>query len=169
MADDTDIEKALYDESSSKEEISSSFDVTDNVTIKPLTTESKKLITPSYKHAKLDIEDGILNCGGSSCSTLNTDDDLLTCRKCKTKWHYSCTGLPPYQIALFLSSGYRKFVCERCDNVLEELNFQCTKLSLIETRKLKNCEMNWRVSFKSSKVWKRHKEHLMISLRIKMD
>ena len=141
MADDTDIEKALYDESSSEEEISSSFDVTNNVTIKPLTTESKKLITPSYKRAKLDIEDGTLNCGGSSCSTLNTDDDLLTCGKCKTKWQYSCTGLPPYQIALFLSSGYRKFVCERCANVPEELKFQCTKLFLNtnkETQKLRN-------------------------------
>ena len=54
MADDTDIEKALYDESSSEEEISSSFDLTEDGTIQPPTTESKKLVTPSHKRARLD-------------------------------------------------------------------------------------------------------------------
>ena len=66
---------------------------------------------------------------------------MITCGKCKTKLHYSCTGLLPYQIALFLSSGYRKFVCERCANVPEELSLQCTKLILTtnkETQKLRN-------------------------------
>ena len=161
--------KKPYDESSSEEELSSSFDLTEDGTIQPPTTESKKLVTLSHKRARLDIEDGMLNCGASSCSTLNIDDGLLTCGKCKTKWHYSCTGLHPYQIALFLSSDYRKFVCERCTNVPEELSLQCTKPILTtnkETQKLRN---ELESKFQIIKSMETRKKLLMISLRIKMD
>ena len=43
---------------------------------------------------------------------------------CQRLVHYKCTHLPLYQLQLFLTTGYRKFVCINCVNIpkyLEEL------------------------------------------------
>ena len=49
------------------------------------------------------------------------DEKKLTCAKCKQKQHYYCTGLPTYQIRMFITKKYRSFVCINCIPVSEEL------------------------------------------------
>ena len=39
---------------------------------------------------------------------------MLECSKCKKLTHYSCTQLPPYQLSLFMQSGYRRYICSAC-------------------------------------------------------
>ena len=48
-------------------------------------------------------------------------ENKLTNAKCKQKQHYRCTGLPTYQIRMFLTKKYRSFVCINCIPVSEEL------------------------------------------------
>ena len=62
--------------------------------------------------------DEILVCTPSSCTN---DEDLykLECAECKRLVHYNCTQLPVFQIHLFLTKGYREFVCANCIDVPE--------------------------------------------------
>ena len=55
-------------------------------------------------------------CEAGSCVP---DDDQykLECKQCTKLFHYACTGLPTYQIAHFLHSGYRKYQCIKCTEV----------------------------------------------------
>lgn len=55
------------------------------------------------------------------------DDNMLLCTKCKSKYHYRCTALPAYQIAMFLTSRYRKFECEKCVDVSDTLLDKCRR------------------------------------------
>ena len=38
----------------------------------------------------------------------------LECAECKRLVHYGCTSLPTYQLQLFLTKRYRKFICCKC-------------------------------------------------------
>ena len=78
------------------------------------------------KVAKLDIENGLWNCSYIICSE-NDNNDMFVCRKCKNKWHYACTSLPDYQVALFLSKNYRNFVCTSCVEITEEIKMKVGK------------------------------------------
>ena len=52
------------------------------------------------------------------------DQHKVECKDCQRLVHYKCTHLPLYQLQLFLTTGYRKFVCINCVNIpkyLEEL------------------------------------------------
>ena len=49
------------------------------------------------------------------------------CSQCKSKFHYRCTDLPPYQIVRFKTQGYRKYICERCVDTPEDLPDKCRK------------------------------------------
>ena len=42
------------------------------------------------------------------------DEHKLECKQCKKLFHYSCAGVPVFQLSHFLTSGYRKFICKRC-------------------------------------------------------
>ena len=48
--------------------------------------------------------------------TCQIDDDThkLECNHCKKQVHYACAGLPIYQLALFLQTEYRRFICSQC-------------------------------------------------------
>ena len=63
--------------------------------------------------------------GRSGCTPYSClcDDDQykLECAECKRHVHYRCTRLPDYQIQLFLTKKYRKYVCENCIEVPEYL------------------------------------------------
>ena len=43
---------------------------------------------------------------------------MLECKKCKGRTHYACTYLPSYQLALFLQTGYRKWLCPNCVGII---------------------------------------------------
>ena len=64
--------------------------------------------------------DETLVCTPSGCTN---DEDLykLECAECKRLVHYICTQLPVFQIHLFLTKGYRKFVCANCVDVPQYL------------------------------------------------
>ena len=67
-----------------------------------------------------DNED-IQQCTTTNC-VLDADDSYkLECIKCNREVHYKCTHLPLYQLSLFLTTGYRRFVCENCVEVPQYL------------------------------------------------
>ena len=54
---------------------------------------------------------------------VDDDDNMrIECHKCQRRVHYACTGLPSYQLNLFLNKGYRKYVCITCCLPPKELN-----------------------------------------------
>ena len=60
-------------------------------------------------------------CGKGSC--LDDDDShKLQCSQCDRLFHYTCTRLPLYQINLFLTKGYRRYLCANCTEVLPHIN-----------------------------------------------
>ena len=59
----------------------------------------------------------------SVCSSTNCFDDedqhKFECIRCKKLIHYRCTRLPTYQIAHFLTTNYRRYICINCTKVPE--------------------------------------------------
>ena len=53
------------------------------------------------------------HCTPTNCKYYN-DKYKLGCAECKRLVHYGCTSLPTYQLQLFLTKGYRKFICCKC-------------------------------------------------------
>ena len=49
------------------------------------------------------------------------DENKLKCVRCRKEQHFRCTGLPAYQVQMFLTKRYRSFVCVNCVSVSEEL------------------------------------------------
>ena len=45
------------------------------------------------------------------------DKYKVECKDCQRLFHYKCSQLPLYQLQLFLTTGYHKFVCINCVNV----------------------------------------------------
>ena len=72
--------------------------------------ESSMVIKKLNKQQKLELESGSLSCKYPTCNK-EDNHDMLTCSVCKSKFHYQCTALPPYQIACFILNNYlaRKF------------------------------------------------------------
>ena len=66
------------------------------------------------------ITNGRSGCTPYSC-LCDDDQYKLECVECKRHVHYRCTRLPDYQIQLFLTKKYRKYVCENCIEVPEYL------------------------------------------------
>ena len=59
------------------------------------------------------IQACVSHCTPTNCKYYN-DKYKLECAECKTLVHYGCTSLPTYQLQLFLTKGYRKFICCKC-------------------------------------------------------
>ena len=47
------------------------------------------------------------------------DEHKLECNRCKNLFHYNCTTLPVYQIAHFLTTNYRRYICIKCTTIPE--------------------------------------------------
>ena len=77
-----------------------------------------------YKVVKTDLETGSWNCKNGLCNA-EDDDDMFSCTKCNGWYHYRCTNLPPYQVALFLMKGHRGYRCASCVKVNEVLVQKC--------------------------------------------
>ena len=60
-------------------------------------------------------------CTSSTCIT-DEDRYKVECGECKRFVHYRCTQLPLYQIQLFLTKGYRIFVCVNCVDIPKYLS-----------------------------------------------
>ena len=99
------------------------------------------------KSARIDVESGTWSCKYQKC-IVKDDEDMLTYTKCKSKYHYRCTELPDYQISMFLSSGYRKYICSLCVDIsekmrktmletMDELSSDCTLTDKLQ-KELKN-------------------------------
>ena len=50
------------------------------------------------------------------------DQYKFECKKCHRLVHYKCTKLAPYQIALFMTKGYQRYICVKCVNIPDCLN-----------------------------------------------
>ena len=77
---------------------------------------------PNYPEKKLlkNMEGDININDNPTCKlSLKIDDGdqyKVECKDCQRLVHYKCTHLPLYQLQLFLTTGYRKFVCINCVN-----------------------------------------------------
>ena len=60
-------------------------------------------------------------CTEHNCTNDN-DKMRLECHKCLRTLHYACTGLPTYQLQMFMTKGYRKYVCIDCCLIAKDLN-----------------------------------------------
>ena len=81
--------------------------VIDNSHCRSMSIESDSAQKKASKSTRIDVESGTWSC--KYMKYIGKDDeDMLTCTNCKSKYHYRCTELPDYQIAMFLSSGYRR-------------------------------------------------------------
>ena len=77
---------------------------------------------------------------------------MLECKKCKRLTHYACTGLPDYQISLFMQPRYSLYICENCVGVIhsdisdncstymKELKNKCVKLEIDIIKKMETIE-----------------------------
>ena len=64
-------------------------------------------------------------CASAAC-TAEPNPHMLQCKKCKSLTHYGCTGLPAYQVALFMQKGYRRFKCHTCvGDIPEAIQVNC--------------------------------------------
>ena len=52
----------------------------------------------------------VSHCIPTNCK-YDSDKYKLESSECKRLVHYGCTSLPTYQLQLFLTKGYRKFIC----------------------------------------------------------
>ncbi len=77
-----------------------------------------------HKVQRTLIECGLWSCKQAKC-TEEDNTDMLTCSKCKGKFHYHCTELPPYQIAQFTSMNYAKYLCKICVPIPDDLPNKC--------------------------------------------
>ena len=65
-------------------------------------------------------------CTSKGCTNVS-NNFMLTCLKCKEPQHFSCSGLPDYQITLFMTKGYRNFVCKLCVGMIpQEISNNCS-------------------------------------------
>ena len=49
------------------------------------------------------------------------NSNVLTCSTCQSKIHYKCSYLPTYQVSYLVSNKRRKFVCENCSDIKDDI------------------------------------------------
>ena len=73
----------------------------------------QKLASPDKNLTHDEDESDNNRCTEHNC--IKDDDKMrIQCHKCQQMLHYACTGLPPYQLNLFINKGYRKYQCITC-------------------------------------------------------
>ena len=65
------------------------------------------------------------------CKYVDFDEEMLVCKKCNGRIHYSCTELPRYQLFAFYKFN-RKYECPKCVEMPESFNNKF-KLTSIKT------------------------------------
>ena len=72
------------------------------------------------KVSRINVEPGSWKCKTDSCNAKD-DEYMFTCKKCKGMYHYMCTKLPLYQIALLRTPGHRGYQCKDCVKIPEDI------------------------------------------------
>lgn len=102
--------------------------------MKKTTKFQQKTVSPSRISTRDEIENVANRCTEQNC--IKDDDKMrLECHKCQRTLHYACTGLPSYQIQMFLNKGYRKYQCINCCSIDQELH----RKILDQSEKIKSC------------------------------
>ena len=82
----------------------------------------------------IESETSAENTGCTPLACVQDDDKYkLECAECKLLVHYRCTQLPLYQIQLFLTKGYRKYICLNWVEVPTYLLDTLSELHIVET------------------------------------
>ena len=74
-----------------------------------------KAVVPDAENA----EDNSVNlsttlvCRASGCDK-EADEFMIECNRCKHAIHFACTRLPAYQLQMFMTKGYKRYICETC-------------------------------------------------------
>ena len=116
-----------------------------------------------HKVQKTLLECGLWSCKHRNC-TAEDNSEMLTCWKCKGKFHYHCTELPPYQIVQFISISYAKYLCKSCveipDGLSETMDFlkQCTSHEGGSQNRLKPMNETKNMCTQTTSTWKTHEE-----------
>ena len=78
-------------------------------------TDSKSTDTSNSNSTDKTVEVRNINsvCTVAKCNKA-ADSRMVACNNCDRYTHFSCTQLPPYQISMFMTKGYRRYVCEDC-------------------------------------------------------
>ena len=58
-------------------------------------------------------ESTTLVCTASNCNK-EADEFMIECNRCKYAIHFACTRLPAYQLSMFMTKGYKRYICESC-------------------------------------------------------
>ena len=72
-----------------------------------------------------DQEDNSINqsttlvCTATDCKK-EIDEFMIQCNKCKFAIHFTCTRLPAYQLSMFMTKGYKRYICESCYGEVDE-------------------------------------------------
>ena len=88
----------------------------------------KEIATKEVEHEALCQNDTLPHAGICTIDTCTIEmcAQMLECNKCKKLTHYACTGLPAYQVSLFLTKNYRIYTCENCvGQINEDLVLTC--------------------------------------------
>ena len=87
---------------------------------------TNKMETDKLRHSDITINQSFSKIEANQCTErecIQDSDKLkIDCNKCHRILHYACTGLPPYQLKLFTSKGYRKYVCFNCVSVNKDFD-----------------------------------------------
>ena len=62
----------------------------------------------------------ISECTDEVCNE-DKDQYKLECKRCHRFVHYKCTKLPLYQITLFVTKGYQRYICVNCVDIPDYL------------------------------------------------
>ena len=82
------------------------------------TVEEKDTISEEYSDGNEKANHAVAGhdsviCRVAGCNKA-ADSRMIPCNNCEKYTHFSCTQLPPYQISMFMTKGYRRYICEHC-------------------------------------------------------
>ena len=133
--DDTDDDKEAESEINGKE-------ITEDISV------NKKVSSITRNLHNLSIVESIVSPSTSVCKfnecVREKNRFMLECKKCKRLTHYACTGLPDYQISLFMQPRYSLYICENCVGVIHsDISDNCsTYIKELKNKCVKLCESN---------------------------
>ena len=105
---------------------------------------NNKVSIPSLDSLEDNTEEDEV-CTPSNCVS-ESNEDVLTCKKCKRTVHYSCSELPAYFIHLLITTSKQEkkdkvhpFVCRNCVNIPKDLADKIKSTNQLQ-RDITNCE-----------------------------
>jgi hypothetical protein len=89
------------------------FATAEDELVQEVTGENRSNLDEEVNDASTFVKEILIN--RSSCICQKSDNsDMIQCGECPTWYHYQCTRLPEYQLAVYVVARGRKFTCASC-------------------------------------------------------